>query len=47
VDEGRAVDVISLAFSKAFNTIPVCRLEFYSLDEYTTTRVNNLLDGQA
>ena len=47
VDEGRAVDAISLDFSKAFNTISVYKLGCYGLDGYTTTRVNNLLDGQA
>jgi len=51
VDEGKAVDVIYLDFSKAFDTGPHSilpeKLAAYGLDRCTLCWVKNWLDGQA
>ncbi|GAB0178643.1 hypothetical protein GRJ2_000329600 [Grus japonensis] len=51
VDEGKAVDVAFLGFSKAFDTIShsilLEKLAAHGLDEHTLHWVKNWLDGQA
>ena len=51
VDEGKAVDVVCLDFSKAFNTVShsilLERLAAHGLDRYALCLVKNWLDGQA
>ena len=51
VDEGKAVDVVYLDFSKAFDTVPhntlVEKLAAHSLDGNTLCWVKHWLDGQA
>ena len=51
VDEGRAVDVVYLDFSKAFDTIShsilLQKLAVHGLDRYTLVWVRNRLEGQA
>ena len=51
VDEGKAVDVVYLDFSKAFDTVPhnilVEKLAAHSLDWCTLCWVKHWLDGQA
>ncbi|GAB0206062.1 mitochondrial enolase superfamily member 1 [Grus japonensis] len=51
VDEGRAVDVVYLVFSKAFDTVAhnilVCKLRKCRLDEWTVRWVENWLNGRA
>ena len=51
VDEGKAVDVVYLDFSKAFDTIPhnmlMEKLAAHSLDGRTLHWVKHWLDGQA
>ncbi|GAB0175994.1 mitochondrial enolase superfamily member 1 [Grus japonensis] len=51
VDEGRAVDVVYLDFSKAFDTIShnilVSKLRKCGLDEWTVRWVENWLNGRA
>uniref|UniRef100_A0A8B9DCC3 Reverse transcriptase domain-containing protein n=1 Tax=Anser cygnoides TaxID=8845 RepID=A0A8B9DCC3_ANSCY len=51
VDEGRAVDVIYLDFSKAFNTVSHSilfgKMAAHGLDRYTLLWVKNWLEGQA
>ncbi|GAB0207843.1 mitochondrial enolase superfamily member 1 [Grus japonensis] len=51
VDEGRAVDVVYLDFSKAFDTIShnilVSKLRKCGLDEWTVSWVENWLNGRA
>ncbi|GAB0179635.1 mitochondrial enolase superfamily member 1 [Grus japonensis] len=50
-DEGKAVDVVHLDFSKAFDTIShsilLEKLAAYGLDRHTLLWVKNWLDGQA
>jgi len=51
VDEGKAVDVIYLDFSKAFDTVShsilLQKLAAHGLDMFTLRWVKNSLDGQA
>ncbi|GAB0196940.1 hypothetical protein GRJ2_002159300 [Grus japonensis] len=51
VDEGKAVDVVYLDFSKAFDTIPhsilLEKLAAHGLDRHTLCWVKNWVDGQA
>ncbi|GAB0209063.1 mitochondrial enolase superfamily member 1 [Grus japonensis] len=51
VDEGRAVDVVYLKFSKAFDTVSrkilVSKLRKCGLDEWTVRWVENWLNGRA
>jgi len=51
VDEGRAVDVVYLDFSKAFDTIShnilIGKLRKCGLDEWTARWVENWLNGRA
>ncbi|GAB0202578.1 mitochondrial enolase superfamily member 1 [Grus japonensis] len=51
VDEGRAVDVVYLVFSKAFDTVShnilVSKLRKCGLDEWTVRWVENWLNGRA
>ncbi|GAB0188176.1 mitochondrial enolase superfamily member 1 [Grus japonensis] len=51
MDEGKAVDVVYLDFSKAFDTIShsilLEKLAAYGLDGHTLRWVKNWLDGQA
>jgi len=51
VDEGMAVDVVYLGFSKAFDTISHCillqKLAVRDLDMYTLGWVRNWLEGRA
>ncbi|XP_068785519.1 uncharacterized protein [Struthio camelus] len=51
VDEGRAVDVVCLDFSKAFDTVShhilLGKLRKCGLDEWTVRWIENWLDGQA
>ncbi|GAB0176869.1 mitochondrial enolase superfamily member 1 [Grus japonensis] len=51
VDEGRAVDVVCLDFSKAFDTVShnilIGKLRKYGLDEWTVRWVENWLNGRA
>jgi len=51
VDEGKAVDVISLGFTKAFDTVPhstlLENLISHGLDRCTLHWVKNWLDGWA
>ena len=51
VDEGKAVDVVYLDFSKAFDTVPhnilVEKLAAHSLDGRTLCWVRHWLDGRA
>jgi len=51
VDEGRAVDVVYLNFSKAFDTvsrnIPISRLRKSGLDEWSVRWIENWLNGRA
>ncbi|KAK4831679.1 hypothetical protein QYF61_018676 [Mycteria americana] len=51
VDEGKAVDVVCLDFSKAFDTVShnilLEKLAAHGLDGYTLRWVKNWLDGQA
>ncbi|KAK4817308.1 hypothetical protein QYF61_009161 [Mycteria americana] len=51
VDEGRAVDVVYLDFSKAFGTVPhsilLEKLAAHGLDRHTLCWVKNWLDGRA
>ena len=50
-DEGRAVDVIYLVFSKAFGTVShdilLTKLRKYGIEEWTARWVENCLTGQA
>ena len=50
VDEGKAVDVVYLGFSKAFDTdshsILLQKLAAHGLDRYTLSWVKNWLKGQ-
>ena len=50
VDEGKAVDVVCLDFSKAFNTVShsilLERLAAHGLDRYALCLVKNWLDVQ-
>ena len=49
VDEGKAVDIVSLDFSKAFDAISHCillqKLATSGLDRYTLCWVKNCLEG--
>ncbi|CAM4491188.1 unnamed protein product [Caretta caretta] len=51
VDEGKAVDVLFLDFSKAFDTVShsilVSKLKKYGLDEWTIRRIESWLDCRA
>ncbi|CAM4550617.1 unnamed protein product [Caretta caretta] len=51
VDEGKAVDVLFLDFSKAFDTvsygIPASKLKTYGLDEWTVKWIESWLDRRA
>ncbi|GAB0179763.1 mitochondrial enolase superfamily member 1 [Grus japonensis] len=51
VDEGRAVDVVYLDFSKAFDTVPcnnlIGKLRKCGLDEWTVKWIENWLNGRA
>uniref|UniRef100_A0A8B9PKM6 Reverse transcriptase domain-containing protein n=1 Tax=Apteryx owenii TaxID=8824 RepID=A0A8B9PKM6_APTOW len=51
VDEGRAVDVVYLDFSKAFDTVPhnilIGKLRKRGLDEWTVRWLENWLNGRA
>lgn len=51
VDEGRAVDVVYLDFSKAFDTVShrllLGKLAAHGLDRYTLLWVRNWLEGHA
>ncbi|KAG6929206.1 hypothetical protein G0U57_006166 [Chelydra serpentina] len=51
VDEGKAVDVLFLDFSKAFDTVShsilASKLKKYGLDEWMVRWIENWLDGQA
>ena len=51
MDEGKAVDIVYLDFSKAFDTvshsIPLEKVEAHSIDKGTLRWVKNLLDGRA
>jgi len=51
VDEGRAVDVVYLDFSKAFGTVShnilLGKLRKYRLDEWTVRWIENSLNGRA
>ena len=51
VDKGKAVDVVYLDFSKAFDTIShsilLEKLAAHGLDRYTLCWVRNWLEGQA
>ncbi|KAG6931740.1 hypothetical protein G0U57_001044 [Chelydra serpentina] len=51
VDEGKAVDVLFLDFSKAFDTVShsvlASKLKKYGLDEWTVRWIENWLDGRA
>ncbi|GAB0188847.1 mitochondrial enolase superfamily member 1 [Grus japonensis] len=51
VDEGRAVDVVYLDFSKAFDTVShnilVSKLRKYGLDEWSVRWIENWLNGRA
>jgi len=50
VDEGRAVDVVYLDFSKAFNTVShnilLGKLRKYALDEWSVRWIENWLNGR-
>jgi len=50
VDEGRAVDVVYLHFSKAFDTdshnILLGKLRKYGLDEWSVKCIENWLNGR-
>jgi len=50
VDEGMAVDVVYLDFTKAFNTVShsilLERLVAHGLDRYVLCRVKNWLNGR-
>ena len=50
VDEGRAVDVVYLHFSKAFDTVShnilISQLRKCGLDEWTVRRIGNWLNGR-
>ena len=51
VDEGKAVDMVHLGFSKAFDTVShsilLQKLAVRGLDRYTLGWVRNWLEGQA
>ncbi|PKU48833.1 rna-directed dna polymerase from mobile element jockey- hypothetical protein [Limosa lapponica baueri] len=51
VDEGRAVDVVYLNFSKAFDTVShnilIGKLRMCGLDEWTVRWIENRLNGRA
>ena len=51
MDEGKAIDVVCLDFSKAFDTVSCSflleKLAGHGLDRYTLGWVKNWLDGQA
>jgi len=51
VDEGRAVNIVYLDFSKAFDTVSqkilIDKLLTYMLDEETVRWIENWLNGQA
>ncbi|PKU49496.1 rna-directed dna polymerase from mobile element jockey- hypothetical protein [Limosa lapponica baueri] len=51
IDEGRAVDVVYLDFSKAFNTVShsilIGKLRKYGLDEWTVKWIENWLKDRA
>ncbi|GAB0179502.1 hypothetical protein GRJ2_000415500 [Grus japonensis] len=51
VDEGKAVDIVYLDLSKAFNTmsckISIDKLLMYGLDEQTVRWIENWLNGWA
>jgi len=51
VDEGKAVDVVYLDFSKVFDTVPhgilLDKLAAQGLDGSTLCWINNWMDGQA
>jgi len=51
VGEGKAVDVVYLGFSKAFDTVShsifLEKLPAHSLDRYTLCWIKNCLDGQS
>ncbi|XP_030921128.1 uncharacterized protein LOC115949049 [Geospiza fortis] len=51
MDEGRAVDIVYLDFSKAFNTVPhnilIGKLRKYGLDEWTVRWTENWLNGRS
>ena len=51
VDEGKAVDVVHLDFSKAFDTVShsilLQKLAVHGLDRYTLGWIRNWLEGQA
>jgi len=51
VDEGRAVDVVYLEFSKAFDSVShsilISKLRKYGLDEWSVRWIENWLNGRA
>ena len=51
VDKGRAVDIVDLDFSKAFDTVShkiiTDKLLVYGLDKQTVRWIENWLNGQA
>ena len=51
VDEGRALDVVYLSFSKAFDTVShnilLGNLRKYGLDQWSVRWIENWLNGRA